>query len=297
MPAAAADDFRRESRRTPRKRRRTQIRDSRFTTPPCTRPNRPSTKISRKDLTPGRFERINHFMSCVTPNFAVRSPLTGALKVPQDISRTAIPFMAGSIQRFVGSTVAVLCVAAKSVYRSLPNVECYDLRRDVRSFVGGMPVVAHPPCRSWSAYCAHQAKPLPGEKELGPLCVNWLRECGGVLEHPAHSRLFDACKLPKPGWTVGWHKDEMPIWSTEVLQGWWGDTRSKTTWLCFFGITPPDVRIPFRFVDADGDRRRWQLMSKTQRSATHPALAEWLVQTARLAKGSNTQSHRLSGEK
>ena len=183
--------------------------------------------------------------------------------------------------------VAVLCCANKSPYHGMPGVECYDKRRDVRTFDGGMKIVAHPPCRAWSAYCKHQAKPEHGEKELGPLCVEWLRKCGGVLEHPAHSRLFDECNLPKPGWTVGWNHGEMPIWSTEVLQGWWGDTRSKTTWLCFFGLTFQDVRVPFRFVDPAGDRRRWQLMSKQQRSATHPAMAEWLVQHARLAKGSN----------
>jgi hypothetical protein len=181
----------------------------------------------------------------------------------------------GSVRRLV-LPVAVLCVAPKSIYRTLPNVECYDITRDVRTFTGGMPVVAHPPCRSWSAYCAHQAKPLPGEKELGPLCVEWLRKCGGVLEHPAHSRLFDACKLPKPGWARG------DLWSVEVLQAWWGDSRTKKTWLCFAGISPNDVQLPLRLHDPSGDRRRWQVMSHTQRSATNPNMAVWLVETARM---------------
>jgi hypothetical protein len=181
--------------------------------------------------------------------------------------------------------VAVLCVAAKSIYRSLPGVECYDLNRDVRTFAGGMPIVAHPPCRSWSAYCAHQAKPEPGEKELGPLCVEWLRKCGGVLEHPAHSRLFDACQLPKPCET------QDGLWTAEVLQSWWGDTRTKTTWLCFSRIRRRSVHFPIRLHDPRGDRRRWQVMSRTQRSATHPALAEWLVGVAR-ACWANTQIGR-----
>ena len=180
-----------------------------------------------------------------------------------------------SLPRMVGPTVAVLCVAAKTAYRWLPNVECYDLRRDVRTFVGGMPVVAHPPCRSWSAYCAHQAKPLPGEKEIGPLCVKWLRDCGGVLEHPAHSRLFDATGLPLPGET----KDG--LWTVEVLQAWWGDTRTKKTWLCFSGIGKANVQFPIRLHDPSGDRRRWQRLNSTSRSATVPAMAEWLVDVAR----------------
>lgn len=175
-------------------------------------------------------------------------------------------------------TVAVLCVAPQSIYHSLPDVECYDKNRDVRTFTGGMPVVAHPPCRSWSAYCAHQAKPEPGEKELGPLCVDWLRQCGGVLEHPAHSRLFAHCNLPKPGEV----KDN--LWTVAVSQAWWGDTRLKKTWLCFSSI--PAVTVPMRPHDVAGDRRRWQVMCKAQRSATHPEFAKWLVETARLCLGS-----------
>lgn len=187
---------------------------------------------------------------------------------------TSVP--AGRCSDWFCRPVAVLCVASKSVYHSLPGVEAFDPKRDVRTFAGGMPVVAHPPCRSWSAYCAHQAKPEPGEKDLGPLCVDWLRKCGGVLEHPAHSRLWDACRLPKPGWS-----HSRGLWSAEVLQAWWGDTRSKSTWLCFFGISPLDVEWPLRLHDANGDRRRWQVMSKTQRSATTEAMARWLVETAR----------------
>lgn len=182
-------------------------------------------------------------------------------------------------------TVAVLCVAPKSIYKAIPGVECYDPTRDVRTFAGGMPVVAHPPCRSWSAYCAHQAKPEPGEKDLGPLCVEWLRKCGGVLEHPAHSRLFDACNLPKPGWT-----SRSDLWSMEVWQAWWGYSMRKKTWLCFSGISPNDVHFPIVLHSAGGDRRREQLMSKAQRSATHPALAEWLVETARKATPGESQA-------
>lgn len=200
---------------------------------------------------------------------------------------------AGSRDALVGlREVAVLCCSAKSVYHRMPGVEAYDMARDARTFGGGMPVVAHPPCRSWSAYCAHQAKPLPGEKDLGPMCVEWLRKCGGVLEHPAHSRLWDVCGLPKPG-GVGHTAD---LWSAEVLQAWWGDSRTKTTWLCFFGVDPRGaVSFPMRLHDPRGDRRRWQVMSKTQRSATPEAMAEWLVATARMAKQPNATASATEG--
>jgi hypothetical protein len=174
-------------------------------------------------------------------------------------------------------TVAVLCVARRSVYHGMPDVECYDIGRDVRTFEGGMPVVAHPPCRSWSAFCAHQAKPLPGEQELGPLCVEWLRKCGGILEQPAYSRLFAHCGLPTPG-----SPRNPNLWTAAVLQCWFGDSRPKNTWLCFFGITPRDVQWPFTLdPEPEGGRRTWQLMNTVQRSATPRAMAEWLVDIAR----------------
>lgn len=153
-------------------------------------------------------------------------------------------------------------------------MEVFDIDRDARTFNGEMPVVCHPPCRAWSAYCSHQAKPLPGEKDLGPYCVERLKEVGGVLEHPAHSRLWKYMNLPKPG--------QSPInglWSIEVQQAWWGDCRSKKTWLLFCGVG--SVLVPMLPHDSHKDRDRWNKMSKTKRSATPRKFAEWLIQVAR----------------
>ena len=174
-------------------------------------------------------------------------------------------------------TVAILCAARNSVYKTLPGLDVYDIDRDCRTFRGGMPIVAHPPCRAWSAYCRHQAKPVDGEKELAPWCLAELRAWGGVLEHPAHSVLWDEFKLPKPGWEArgDW-------WSMEVNQSWFGDSRTKKTWLLFSKILPHDLpEMPYRLHDAKGDRRRWQVMSKHQRAATCPQFAEWLIEAAR----------------
>lgn len=181
---------------------------------------------------------------------------------------------AAPLQPFVHMPVAVLCVARNSIYKHLSGLECYDIDRDVRTFCGGMPIVAHPPCRAWSAYCAHQAKPEPGEKELGPLCVEWLKQCGGVLEHPAHSRLWNHCGLPKPG-----EPAKNGLWSIAVQQSWWGDSRTKNTWLLLSGVSR--VAVPMAPHDAEGDRRRWQVMSKHQRAASVPAFARWLIEVAR----------------
>ena len=177
-------------------------------------------------------------------------------------------------------TVAALCVAPNSVYKTMPGVDAYDKSRDVRQFSGGMPVVAHPPCRAWSAYTAHQAKPEPGERELGLICADWLRREGGVLEHPAHSRLFAAAGLPMPGARKG------DLFTVAVLQAWWGYPMRKATWLCFSRVDVRMLDFPYSEHDSRaglGDRRRQQLMSKHQRAATYPLLAEWLVAAARMA--------------
>ena len=76
------------------------------------------------------------------------------------INETLPDAVGAQVERGVGrlvnaGTVAALCVAPNSLYKTMPGVECYDQARDVRSFTGGMPVVAHPPCRAWSAYTAH----------------------------------------------------------------------------------------------------------------------------------------------
>jgi hypothetical protein len=176
-------------------------------------------------------------------------------------------------------TVSVLCAARNSVYREMEGVDVYDIDRDARTFDGSTPIVGHPPCRAWSAYCAHQAKPAEGEKDLGLWVCEQLKACGGVLEHPEHSRLFDAAGLPKPGEAA---RDG--LWSAAVLQAWWGDSRRKATWLCFSSVPREAVDIPLRLRASDaGDRRRWQVMSKHQRSATCRAFAEWLVSVARRA--------------
>jgi len=176
--------------------------------------------------------------------------------------------------------VAVLCADSRGVYAGIQDVDLYDRARDVRSFAGGLPVVAHPPCRVWSAYTSHQAKPEPGERELGLLCAEWLRREGGVLEHPAHSRLFGAAGLPGPGRRAG------DLITVPVLQAWWGYPMRKATWLCFSGIDVKALEFPYCDYDSShgiGDRRRQQVMSKNQRAATCEPLARWLIAAAQLS--------------
>jgi len=170
--------------------------------------------------------------------------------------------------------IAVLCVSKNSIYKSFKNCECYDIDRDMRTFDKSCPIVAHPPCGAWSAFCSHQSNASFQEKQLAPLCVDILKECGGVLEHPAHSKLWKYCDLPKPG-----QPPKDGLWSIEVKQAWWGDCRSKNTWLLLHKIT--DFYIPIRFHDPKQDTEQWNKLSKSQRAATPKEFAIWLVNLAR----------------
>lgn len=97
--------------------------------------------------------------------------------------------------------VAALCVAPNSIYKQMEGVAVYDKRRDVRTFTGGMPVVAHPPCRAWSAYTSHQAKPEPGEAELGLICADHLRNEGGGTGAPGALQAV-RCSRPAVAWAA-----------------------------------------------------------------------------------------------
>lgn len=89
------------------------------------------------------------------------------------------------------TTVAVLFARTDSVYKTLPDCDVWDIERDARNWLGGASVVAHPPCRGWGRL-SHMAKPREDEKQLAFLAVHAVRAYGGVLEHPAHSKLWPA---------------------------------------------------------------------------------------------------------
>ena len=185
--------------------------------------------------------------------------------------------------------VVVLFVRSDSIYKTLPGVECYDAERDARTWPGGCPVVAHPPCRAWSAL-AHLAKPAPGEMDLARFAVRMVRENGGVLEHPASSRLWRDQALPEPG--AG--KDAAGGWTMTAPQWWWGHRADKPTRFYICGCDPRDVpAVPFCLGDApcvvttskrkcETPPSEWrERLGNREKEATPERLAAWLVELAR----------------
>lgn len=84
--------------------------------------------------------------------------------------------------------VAALFCCPSGPYAAL-GCDVFDLARDARTFDLSRPVVAHPPCRSWSRL-AHFAKPRADERDLAIWAIWAVRHCGGVLEHPYASKLW-----------------------------------------------------------------------------------------------------------
>lgn len=190
---------------------------------------------------------------------------------------------------------AVLFARRDSVYKTLP-CDVWDIDRDARNFPGGVPIVAHPPCRAWGRL-RHFARPRPDEKMLAIFAVEQIRKWGGVLEHPHTSTLWDACQLPPPG-----ARDYLGGFTLPILQWWFGHRAEKPTWLYVCGCDPFDVPpLPFVLGESthvitqmrtlrDGTRLQkgmpgWRPeVTKHEREATPLKLAEWLIELARRCK-------------
>lgn len=187
------------------------------------------------------------------------------------------------------SDVAVLFARADSIYKTFPECDVYDIERDARTWPGGCPVVAHPPCRAWGRL-SHMANPRPDEKDLARWAVKQVREWGGVLEHPNASRLWADQGLALPG--EG--KDEFGGWTLPIFQQWFGHRAEKSTLLYIVGCEPGDLPpIPYIMGTAthtiassksrqhrDHPQFRPEV-SKAEREHTPPEMARWLVELAK----------------
>ncbi|MDR2675315.1 MAG: hypothetical protein LBC18_10765 [Opitutaceae bacterium] len=178
------------------------------------------------------------------------------------------------------NAVAVLCVTPRSHYKKMPGADAWDARRDAWNFGGGMPVVAHPPCRTWCrmrgfALAKMGPEEVRRERALAEFCLLRVRENGGVLEHPAHSLFWKSAGLPLPG--AG--RDAHGGFTVEVCQSWFGHRTRKETWLYIAGCEPAGVpATPLGLWMGGG--RQWARLSGNQRKATPPAFAAWLVALA-----------------
>ena len=168
--------------------------------------------------------------------------------------------------------IAALCTTSNSVYETIPGVDCYDVKRNARSFTDNRPVICHPPCRGWSAFMAHFANPIPGEKDLAYFCAEQVMRNGGVIEHPKHSR-FVKLFMDDPKWKI-----------ITIHQEWFGYPIQKATWL----LMPSHYEIPelpfsLQAPKMPGEQKRiFENMSHRQRHLTSYSLALWLISLIRM---------------
>ncbi len=194
--------------------------------------------------------------------------------------------------------VAALYIDPRGPYPALCR-EVYDEARDARNYWGPLPVVAHPPCGPWGRlrHLSTKQDPL-----AGLVAVTAVRLYGGVLEHPAHSKLWEARNLPRPG-------DSPDAWggyTLEVCQVDWGHVARKRTWLYVVGCPRralprrPAPREPTHWIS--GGRGRKGKKSKTtpvpkgikicsaqQCRRTPPEFAKWLIGIAERSKHGSKQ--------
>lgn len=191
-------------------------------------------------------------------------------------------------------TVAVLFARADSIYKTLPGCDVYDIERDARTWPGGAPVVAHPPCRAWGRLRAF-AKPRHDEKDLARWAVSQVRQWGGVLEHPESSTLWADQRLPR----YQNERDGHGGWTLPIHQFWFGHRAQKRTWLYIVGVNPWEIPdFPLRLGQSDcrirldkrrpdgthirkGDKDYQPILGDAEREHTPPDLAVWLVELAR----------------
>jgi hypothetical protein len=167
---------------------------------------------------------------------------------------------------------AALYVDVKRGPYAALGLDCWGVERDARRYPGPAPVIAHPPCGPWGRY-AHRCEQ---DATLALVAVEQVRRWGGVLEHPAHSRLWAAAGLPRPGELPDAHGG----YTIHVEQGWWGHAAPKPTWLYLVGVRPGSVVLPAPRPQPTG---RVERMAKTCRHLTPPDFARYLVSLASLA--------------
>lgn len=188
--------------------------------------------------------------------------------------------------------VAALYVDPRGPYPRLPDVECWDETRDARLYDGPHPVVAHPPCTHYGKL-RHMAR--RDDADCAPIAVDHVRRYGGVLEHPAHSLLWDKCAMARPGE----QRDEYGGYTLVVTQVSWGHVARKLTWLYFVDV---DSSLVAHTMRTGGEPTHWisggrgrvgkkakttpvppgiKVCSAQQRRRTPLAFAEWLVMLAR----------------
>ena len=192
--------------------------------------------------------------------------------------------------------IAALYVETDGVYFDLPDVDPWDEARDARGYAGPHPVVAHPPCQRWGAMAKVNYARWGGEHNRPgndggcfAAALESVRQWGGVLEHPAKSRAWNAYGLMRPVANC-WSQCPTGGWVCEVWQSAYGHRANKATWLYAYGIDLPEMRWErpigshqVGFHDQRGKSRNKPTLSRREASSTPIDFRNLLISMAKTA--------------
>lgn len=197
--------------------------------------------------------------------------------------------------------VAALFVYKDGCYAGLGSVDLWCEDRDARKYSDSYPVVAHPPCQLWGKFAPINYKRWGGEHNKPgndngcfESALASLFRCGGVLEHPAFSKAWNAYGLLKPEPNGGWIYDaKMDCYVCEIYQASYGHKAAKRTWLIYKGNKIPfdlkwgkkvgDYQIGFH--DQRGKSKNKPTLSGRAASATPPEFRDELIRLAMWSRG------------
>lgn len=202
--------------------------------------------------------------------------------------------------------IAALFVQPRGCYYGLPNVEPWGLpERDARLYQGIYPVIAHPPCARWGRFWRGGLRRNSKRYQLGDdngcfaAALRSVRTWGGVLEHPADSRAWDAFHITTPPRWGGWVSAGLfhpGAYTCCVEQGHYGHRARKRTWLyvCGYQGVLPELIWGASEVPILGTRRRvgqaygnTQVMSHREREATPVEFRNVLIDIAMQCGGNS----------
>jgi len=189
---------------------------------------------------------------------------------------------------------ALFC-RSDSAYKKRDAWDVYDAERNALTYRGTLPVVAHPPCRAWGvmAHMAFRNKDWTQsddprreiEKGLALKAIEFVQECGGILEHPAGSRLFGNV-LPD----VGEFPDCAGGFTIEIDQFDFGHVAHKQTKLYIVGVEIsqlpelPAKRLEHTDRSIAGNVPGTTSCTQYQREYTPEALIDWFEKVLDLIK-------------
>ena len=129
-----------------------------------------------------------------------------------------------------------LFVRDDSAYKNKSNWLCYDKNKNALNYKDNLPVVCHPPCRTWGKLSHMATRAVAGESDLAIWSINKIRKLGGILEHPNGSKLFGKY-LPD----INCNADTFGGFTILIDQYDFGHVAHKLTKLYFCGLKKEEL--------------------------------------------------------